>query len=128
MSDWDDFCSGMGWANDEYAADKLYDLIENGYKKEQESELLKQGYKTVKEWNAIGRSVKKGEKGSYLPYSNTIAFSEDQTSPTKLSCNSKRLECEKNLFDTYEKAISWAKENPGKAITRSADGKSFTVK
>lgn len=28
MSDWEDFCDGMGWKNDEHATDKLIDYIE----------------------------------------------------------------------------------------------------
>ncbi|WP_143515066.1 MULTISPECIES: hypothetical protein [unclassified Pseudomonas] len=28
MSDWEDFCDGMGWRNDEHATDKLIDYIE----------------------------------------------------------------------------------------------------
>lgn len=28
MSDWEEFCDQMGWANDEHATDKLIDYIE----------------------------------------------------------------------------------------------------
>jgi hypothetical protein len=28
MSDWEDFCDGLGWKNDEHATDKLIDYIE----------------------------------------------------------------------------------------------------
>lgn len=62
MSEWEDFCGNMGWANDEHATDRLIDYIDRGNEKEKEENLREDGYKTVKEWNAIDRRVKKGLK------------------------------------------------------------------
>lgn len=128
MSDWEDFCDSMGWANDEHATDRLIDYIDSGNEKEKEESLREDGYKTLKEWNAIGRSVKKGEKGICLPYAKIRVFSESQTSPTNFSCNSNSSGYGKMHFDTFEKASSWAKENPGKPFTRSPDGNGFIEK
>lgn len=94
-----------------------------------EHELRNDGYKTVKEWNSVGRSIKKGEKGKYLPCAKVTVFSESQTITSNFS--SKNIAASGTVdkyFETFEKAISWAKVNPGKKITRSPDGKGFIAK
>lgn len=92
-----------------------------------EHEFRDNGFKTVKEWNSVGRTIVKGEKGKYLPCAKITVFSESQTAQSKFSSYSTPSEGQK-CFKTYEKAISFAKENPGKAITRSPDGKGFIIK
>lgn len=127
MSDWEDFCDSMGWANDEHATDRLIDYIDRGNEKEEEENLREDGYKTVKEWNAIGRSVKKGEKGKYLPYAKVRVFSESQTVESRISNQAQNL-TNKRHFQTFEEAMLWAKSNPGKIITRSPAGEGFIEK
>jgi len=126
MGDWDDFCASRGWANDEYAVDKLINHIERGNKEEQERELRENGYKTVNEWNAVGRSIKKGEKGI------SRLFSEEQTIESKLNRRPENQPeinlTNKSHFSTFEEAIMWAKNNPGKAIIRSSTGEGYIVK
>ena len=48
-----------------------------------EHELRAKGYRTVKEWNDIGRRVKKGEKGTYLSCAKIRVFSQGQTLRSK---------------------------------------------
>jgi hypothetical protein len=68
MSDWEDLCEHMGWPNDEHATDRLVDHLNRGNDLALAQELRKDGYKTIKEWNLVGRSVIKGENGRYFPY------------------------------------------------------------
>lgn len=127
MSDWEYFCDSMGWANDEHATDRLIDYIDRGNEKEEEENLREDGYKTVKEWNAVGRFVKKGEKGTYLPHAKIRVFSESQTAESRISNQAQDL-TNKRHFQTFEEAILWAKSNPGKVITRHPAGEGFIEK
>ena len=132
MSDWEDLCDSMGWTNDEHATDKLIDYInhhneEERYSKEEENYLLETGYKTVKEWSEIGRSVKNGVPGTYLRYAKIMVFSESDTVEIGLNSHHNSLS-NKLHFQTFEKAITWAKSNPGKVITRSPTGNGYIEK
>jgi len=127
MSDWEDFCNSMGWANDEHAIDRLRNFIDSGNEIDKEENLREDGYKTVKEWNAIGRIVKKGEKGMYLPYAKIRLFSESQTVESRVNNQAHNL-TNKRHFQTFEDAILWAKSNPGKVIIRSPTGEGFIEK
>lgn len=127
MSEWEDFCGSMGWANDEYATDRLRNYIDRGHDEEEEEILRENGYKTVNEWNAIDRRVKKGEKGIYLPYVKIRLFSESQTVESRINNQAHNL-TNKRHFQTFEDAILWAKSNPGKGITRSPTGEGFIEK
>ena len=94
-----------------------------------EHELRDNGYKTVKEWNSLGKVVKKGEKGKYLPCAKIRVFSESQTTTSNYTGNSDFSDSGiSKCFDTFNEAMSWAKENPGKTITRSPDGKGYITK
>lgn len=124
MGDWQDGYDAGLWGEDGIP----YGIDSPCWNDDWEHELRDNGYKTVKEWNLLGRSVKKGEKGRYLPCAKIRVFSESQTGPTNFSSNSNSSEDGKKHFDTFEKAISWAKENPGKTITRSPDGNGFIEK
>tara|TARA_Y100000310_G_scaffold27153_1_gene25834 strand:+ start:4531 stop:4905 length:375 start_codon:yes stop_codon:yes gene_type:complete len=93
-----------------------------------EHELLDQGYKTVKEWKDVGRSVKKDEKGKYLPCAKIRVFSEDQTLESQFSGQSEVNSSDKRHFHSFEEAITWAKNNPGKVITRSPAGNGYIEK
>ena len=44
-----------------------------------EKKLLKSGYKSIQEWNYIGRVVRKGEKGIYLSCARKLVFHKDDT-------------------------------------------------
>lgn len=85
-----------------------------------EHELRENGYSTVQEWNRMGRTVKEGEKGRYLPCARVTVFRESQTVPRDPSIPLH--------FETYQEAVEWALENPGSSITRSPDGKGFVSK
>lgn len=128
MSDWEDFCGSMGWANDEHATDKLIDHIDRGNERELEDELREDGYKTIKEWNAIGRNVKMGENGRYLPCGKIRVFSESQTIESKSSNQPVAYPINKQNFQTFEDAIRWAKNNPGKTIMRSPKNNGYIEK
>lgn len=71
-----------------------------------EHELLDQGYKTVKEWKDVGRSVKKDEKGKYLPCAKIRVFSEDQTLESQFSGQSEVNSSDKRHFHSFEEAIT----------------------
>lgn len=94
-----------------------------------EHELRDNGYKTVEEWNEVGRIVKNGEEGRYLPCAKIKVFSESQTTTSNFSKseNKSELIIDKH-FKTSDEAIAWAKENPGRVITRSPDGNGFIAK
>lgn len=127
MSDWEDFCDSKGWANDEHATDRLIDHINRGNEEEEGYNLREEGYKTVKEWNAVGRSVKKGEKGIYLPHAKIRVFNEPQTIESRIQSQIQN-QTNKRHFQSFEEAIMWAKSNPGKAITRAQTGEGYIEK
>lgn len=89
-----------------------------------EHELREDGYLTVQEWNALGKIVKKGEKGMFLPCARIMVFRESQT---ELSPETARRATQgKSLhFGTFDEAKEWAKSNPGRSISRSPDGHGF---
>lgn len=122
MGDWEDVFGSAGMSEDFAPWDSPC------WNDDWEHELRDSGYKTVEEWNSLGRSVKKGEKGKYLPCAKIRVFSESQTSPTKFPSNSNSSGDGKKHFDTFEKAISWAKENPGKPFARSPNGNGYIEK
>lgn len=128
MSEWEDFCGSMGWANDEHATDRLINYIDRGNERELEDQLREDGHKTVKEWNAIGRNVKKGEEGRYLPYGKIRVFSESQTIESKFSSQPAANPTNKQHFQTFEEAKRWAKNNPGKTIMRSPTNNGYIEK
>lgn len=127
MSEWEDFCDSMGWANDGYATDRLIDYVDRGNEKEKEDNLRENGYKTIKEWNNIGRNVKKGEKGIYLPYAKIRVFCESQTVENRANHQINNID-KKCHFQTFKEAMLWAKSNPGKIIIRSPYGEGFIEK
>jgi len=116
MGDWEDVFGSAGMDPDFAPWDSP------SWNDEWEYDLIDQGFKTVQEWNALNRIIKKGEKGKHLPSLQKMVFSEQQT------INSQRPFYSEEYFATYEEAIAWAKSNPGKPITRSPDGKGFTKK
>lgn len=96
---------------------------------EWEDELCDNGHMTVKEWNSVGRSVKKGEKGTYLPCAKTMVFCESQTTKDSYINRGKAsVSAEQKQFKTFNEAISWAKANPGRIISRLPDGNGFITK
>jgi len=64
-----------------------------------------------------------------LPCARIRVFSESQTNTSKshTSENASESKIQKH-FETYDEAVSWAKENPGRTITRSPDGNGFITK
>jgi hypothetical protein len=121
------------WRDDEYTCENRINSINSSNKRhenqereqEEEEELRNAGYKTVKEWNSVDRSVKKGEKGKYLPYEKIRLFSQSQTIESKFSGQPEANLTNKRHFQTFEEAMTWAKSNPGKVITRSPTGKGY---
>ncbi len=93
-----------------------------------EHELRDNGYKTVEEWNKVGRIIKKGEKGRYLPCAKIRVFSESQTIASNFSKGETSKIMTDKHFKTSNEAIAWAKKNPGMVITRSPDGNGFITK
>ena len=92
---------------------------------DREHELIAIGYKTIEEWNSVGKVVKKGEKGSYLPCAKKRVFSESQTTISNYTSVDTGV---KKHFDTFELAMIWAKENIRKAIMISPDGNGYITK
>ena len=119
MGDWEDVFGSAGMSEDFAPWDSPC------WNDDWEHELRNDGYKTVKEWNSVGRSIKKGEKGRYLPCAKIRVFNESQTTASSFSNNSDQT---KKYFETFEEATSWAKENPGKTITRAPDGNGYIEK
>ena len=92
-----------------------------------EHELREDGYLTVQEWNALGKIVKKGEKGMFLPCARIMVFRETQTEPSPRAV--KGTDPNASLyFETFSEAMDWAKQNPGQSISRSPDGNGFIAK
>ena len=73
MGDWEDVFGSRGMSED------IAPWEHPCWNDEWEHDLLKKGYKSLKEWNSIGRSVKKGEKGTRLPCAKITVFHESQT-------------------------------------------------
>jgi hypothetical protein len=122
MGDWEDYVGSAGMSAD-------YEPWESPcWNDDWEHEIRNNGNKTVEEWKSFGRRVKKGAKGTWLPCAKISVFNESQTSPTNFPINSNSSGDKKKHFDSFEKAISWAKENPGKPFTRSPDGNGFIEK
>lgn len=121
MADADDF-PGLYYPNDEgnFAWDSPC------WNDDWEHNLRYSGYKTVEEWNEVGRIIKNGEEGRYLPCAKIRVFSKSQTTASDFfkSENNSELITDK-YFETSDKAIAWAKKNPGRVITRSPDGNGF---
>jgi hypothetical protein len=115
MGDWEDVFGSAGMAEDFAPWDSP------SWNNDWEHEYLNDNsYQTVSEWNEVGRVVNKGEKGKRLPSAGKRVFHKSQTSESKFQGNSDNPE---HYFDNYEEAMNWAKENVGRVITRSADGK-----
>jgi hypothetical protein len=60
-------------------------------------------YKTVSEWNAVNRIIKKGEKGIWLECRRRRVFVESQTVPFNLFYISKKNGQFRRIFSLYEK-------------------------
>ena len=120
MGDWEDTFGSAGMSEDfsPWNSPCWNDDWEHEY-------LNDDSYKTVSEWNGIGKIIKKGEKGTYLPCAKKRVFLESQTVPSKFQSGTIDSE---HCFENFEEAMNWAKENIGRAITRSADGKGFVAK
>ena len=89
-----------------------------------EHELLADGYRTIQEWNALGRIVTKGKKGMFLPCARIMVFSESQTEPSPQAAHHAN-QGEPLHFKTFAEAAAWAKCNPGRSVSRSPDGDGF---
>ena len=121
MGDWKDGYDAGLWGMDgiPYGIDSPF------WNDDWEDELRDSGYMTVKEWNAVGRVIKKGEHGKYLPCAKIRVFSESQTTASTFSNDSDQT---KRYFETFEEAKSWAKENTGKVIIRAPNGNGYIEK
>lgn len=109
MGDWEDIFGSAGMREDFAPWDSPC------WNDDWEHELRDNGYKTVAEWNSLGRSVKKGEKGSYLPCAKIRVFSESQTNPTNFPSNSNSSgDGKKNLIHLKKLFLGQKKilENP----------------
>lgn len=131
-SDWDYINEHMG-GHDEDGLPNF--MSEPGFGRDDELYDWKQksrdnGRKTLKEWNLVGRSIKKGEKGKWSDATFTrCVFSESQTTIDSFINREKApVSTEQAQFQTYEEAVSWSKANPGRTITRSPDGNGFIIK
>ena len=71
MGDWEDVFGSAGMDPDFAPWDSP------SWNDEWEYDLIDQGFKTVQEWNALNRIIKKGEKGKHLPSLQKMVFSED---------------------------------------------------
>ena len=61
-------------------------------------------YRTIHEWNASGRIIKKGEKKKcYLPCRRRLVFTKDQTSPFNLFYISKKNGKFRRIYSLYRK-------------------------
>ena len=124
-SDWDFINDHMGG----HDGDGLPRFMNNPcFNDDWEHELRNNGYKTVQEWNELGRRVKKDEKGKYLPCAKVKVFKESQTLESKLTDKSSMKQTNKNCFQSFEEAIAWARNNPGRAIVRSPTGNGYIEK
>ncbi len=120
MGDWEDIFGSAGMQADfaPWNSPSWYD------DDDWENEVRENGYLTLKEWNAQGKVIKQGEKGMFLPRAKLTVFSEGQVEAS----NNNSAQRERRHFDTFEDAVDWARNNPGKIITRSSDGNGFTEK
>ena len=91
----------------------------------EQSYLDNDDYKTVSQWNKIYRYIKKGEKGKYLPCARVRLFHKSQTRPITTNKDDINMDIS---FESAEEAIVWAKQNVGRVITRSPDGKGYVAK
>ena len=87
-----------------------------------EYDLIGDGHKTLQEWNKENRTIAKGEEGIYLPCAKKTVFDKAQTIPIHKNNYTPMY------FKTHDEAISWAKNNPDKVITRSNDGIGYIEK
>ena len=124
MGDWQDGYDAGLWGADGIP----YRIDSPCWNNDWEVELRNEGFKTVKEWNKLGRKIKKGEKGTYLPCLKITVFNENQTEENRPSNHSKIYQSGKQYFKSAEEAMIWAKKNPGKIITRSPTGIGFIEK
>ncbi|WP_090504204.1 hypothetical protein [Pseudomonas borbori] len=120
MGDWEDTFGAAGMSADFAPWDSPC------WNDDWEHELRAIGYLTLKEWNASGRVIKAGEKGTFLPCAKLMVFSESQTELSQNTHNPRQNAS--SYFDDFSEALDWAKRNPGKSITRSPDGKGFIAK
>jgi hypothetical protein len=126
MGDWDYINEHMG-GHDE---DGLSNFMSSPcFNDDWEHELRDAGYKTVNEWNSLDRSIKKGEKGRYLPCAKISVFNGSQTDITNCS-KDKYISgmTGGDYFETFEEAKFWTRENPGRVITKSPTGKGYIKK
>jgi len=95
-----------------------------------EHDLRSKGFNSLWYWeNGERRTVKKGEKGRYLPCARETVFSRSQTiSMDDLDYDNDFNADSESYFKTFEEAMSWSKNNPGKTFTRSPNGKGFIKK
>lgn len=74
-SDWDYINTHMGG----HDSDGLPNFMGDDDINNDDTSINSGEYKTLKEWNAIGRAVKKGEKGRYSSNKKAVVFNEEQT-------------------------------------------------
>ena len=134
MADHDDF-PGLYFPDDE----GKYDYDSPCWNDDWEHDLRDGGSKTLEELNSVGRVINKGEKGTYLPCAEITVFSESRTSKKKefkfsdeykLEFSDEyKLELEHvfETFETFQEAMTWARNNPGRVITRSPVGNGYII-
>ncbi len=118
MGDWEDAFGSAGMSAD------FAPWESPTWNNDWEYELREKGYLTVEEWNQKGRSVIKGQKGTWLTSAKVAVFSESQTIPNHQSSSTGP----KKVFETFEEAKKWSIANPGKVYTRTPDGKRYIEK
>ncbi len=123
MGDWQDGYDAGWWGEDGIP----YGIDSPCWNDDWEHELRDDGYKTVKEWNSIGRIIKKGEKSMYLPCAKIHVFSECQTIDKKfidqlINANNK------HQFQTFAEAMTWSKNNHGATIIPNPTGEGYIEK
>jgi len=69
------------------------------------------------DWDYINEHMGGHDEDGLPNFMNEPGFADDDYEPK-----------EPNLFNTYKEASTWAKNNPGRAITRSLNGQGFIVK
>lgn len=93
-----------------------------------EHELRAKSHNTSQEWNQLGRIVKKGEKGRFLPCARITVFSESQTEESKIKPILNTPNDTSLHFESFEDAKNWSIKNGGAVFTRSPWGNGFIPK
>lgn len=108
MSDWEDV----------YGVGNL-DPFSHGSRYEDDVLEKDKVYRTMGEWNSLGRKVKRGSK---CYHSNHFRlFETEQT--VALNDHNRYI-----YFDTFKKAASYAKTKPGSTIFRVSERNGFVIK